>query len=145
MAFAARTYWKDPSKAKEQNYQRSSSSSFKGTGIRSRSCYKCQEKFHFAAECPYEPRENHGGRLVLKIKTKETNEVKVPFKKPFNKNKKGSSNRRSGRMVLIAQDEYTSGEEDDEEEETTPPATSLMAIATTTPPPPSSLFESPNE
>ena len=31
MAFAARTFWKDPSKAKEQNYQRNSSHSFKGT------------------------------------------------------------------------------------------------------------------
>src|SRR3954467_14582289 len=36
MAFAARTFWKNPSKAKEQNYQRNSTSSFKGTGVRSR-------------------------------------------------------------------------------------------------------------
>ena len=72
MAFAARTFWKNPSKAKEQNYQRNSTSSFKGTGVRSRSCYNCQDKFHFVAECPYEPREDHGGRLVPKNKTKET-------------------------------------------------------------------------
>ena len=60
MAFAARTFWRDPSKAKEQNYQRNSTSSFKGTGVRSRSCYNCQNKFHFVADCPYEPREENG-------------------------------------------------------------------------------------
>ena len=78
MAFAARTFWKDPSKAKEQNYQRRSSSSFKGTGVRSRSCY-CQNKFHFVAECPYKPREDHGGRLILKKKGKDSKETKAPL------------------------------------------------------------------
>ena len=123
MAFAARTFWKNPSKAKEQNYQRNSTSSFKGIGLRPRTCYNCQDKLHFVAECPYEPREEHGGRLILKSKTKEikeTKEAKAPFKKQFIKNKKGSTSRKSGRMVLIAQEEYTSGEENDEEEETTP-------------------------
>ena len=99
------------------------------------SCYNCQNKFHFVAECPYEPRKDHGERLVPKNNTKETKEAKVPFKKPFIKNKKGFTSRKSGRMVLIAQEEYTSGEENDEEEETTP-ATSLVAMATTPTPPP---------
>ena len=81
--------------------------------------------------------------LFSRSRPRRPRKLKSPFKKPFNKNKKGSTNQKSGRMVLIAQDEYTSGEESDEEEETKP-ATSLMAVATTTTPPPS-LFESPNE
>ena len=108
MAFAARTFWRDPAKAKEQNYQRNNSSNFKSTGG-ARTCYNCGERFHFVAECPYEPREDHGGRLIPKNKgkdVKETRETKAPHKKPFIKKKKNFRSKKSGRVVLIAEEEY---------------------------------------
>src|SRR5664279_4086102 len=126
MALASRTFWKNPAKAKEQIYQ---SSGKKEGGPRVRSCYNCQNQFHFVAECPFENREDHGGKLVPKDKSK------IPRKKPFFK--KNTSNKKPSRIVLLTQEEYSS----DEEEETT---TEVAAIAITSSPS-SSLFESPNE
>ncbi|KAM0887545.1 hypothetical protein ACQ4PT_028956 [Festuca glaucescens] len=137
MAFHARGFWVDPSKAKEDNIKRNNSSGFKSSGPRSRSCFNCGDKFHFIAECPYENRETRGGRLIPKNKGKDT---QAPNKRPFVKNKK---NRRPSRIVLLTQEEYSSEDNDNEsdEEET---SKELAAIATTSTPS-SSLFEYPNE
>ena len=98
-----------------------------------KTCVNCQDRYHYVAECPYENREEHGGRLVLK------NASKFPSKKPFFKknlpNKKPPS-----RMVLVTREEYMSGGESDEEETTSEVA--AIAITSSTSP---SLFESPNE
>jgi hypothetical protein len=57
MAFAARSFWVDPFKSKEKNYQRNKSSEYQindSIGQRVRTCYNCNDQFHFVAGCPYE-------------------------------------------------------------------------------------------
>ncbi|KAK1626095.1 hypothetical protein QYE76_000410 [Lolium multiflorum] len=137
MAFHARTFWVDPSKAKEENIKRNKASGFKISGPRSRSCFNCGDKYHFIAECPYENRETRGGRIIPKDKSKDS---KVPNKRPFIKDKK---NKMPSRIVLLTQEEYSSEDNnsDSAKEET---SKEVAAIATTSTPS-SSLFESPNE
>jgi hypothetical protein len=135
MAFAATTFWKNLAKEKEKNIRRNNSSGYKGMGPRTRSCYSCNDKYHFIAECPYERREDHGGKLIPK--------TKVTFKKPPYKNKKNFNNKKQSRIVLLTQKEYSFGDGDDEEEDEET-SNGVTAIATTSTPS-SSLFESPNE
>jgi hypothetical protein len=80
MAFYGKTFWVDPNKTKEDNQRRSKSSGFQrndNNGQRVRTCYNCNDRFHFVAKYPYEKREDHGGKLILKNKTKS------PSKKPL--------------------------------------------------------------
>jgi hypothetical protein len=59
MALYGKTFWVDPNKAKEDNQRRSKSSGFQRNdknGQRVRTCYNCNDRFHFVAECPYEKR-----------------------------------------------------------------------------------------
>ncbi|KAK1653189.1 hypothetical protein QYE76_070994 [Lolium multiflorum] len=142
MAFHAKTFWVDPSKAKEDNIKRNNSSGFKGSGPKTRSCYNCGDKRHFIAQCPYEHRETNGGRLVPKDKSKDSKgkDSKAPNKKFYNKGKK---DKRPSRIVLMTKEEYSSDEiESSSDEEET--SKEVAAIATTNIPS-SSLFESPNE
>ncbi|KAK1627339.1 hypothetical protein QYE76_001654 [Lolium multiflorum] len=144
MAFHAKTFWVDPSKAKEDNIKRSNSSGFKSSGPKTRSCYNCGDKRHFIAQCPYEHRETNGGRLIPKDKSKDSKgkDSKAPNKKLYNKSKKG---KRPSRIVLVTKEDYSSDEvessSDDEEEE----SSKEVAAIVTTNIPSSSLFESPNE
>ncbi|KAK1647636.1 hypothetical protein QYE76_065441 [Lolium multiflorum] len=145
MAFHAKSFWVDPSKAKEDNIKRNNKSGFTSFGPKTRSCYNCDDKRHFIAECPYENRENHNGRLIPKDKSKESKGKysKAPNKKFYNnKTKKG---KRPPRVVLVTREEYSSDEvessSDDEEEE----SSKEVAAIVTTNIPSSSLFESPNE
>ncbi|KAK1650080.1 hypothetical protein QYE76_067885 [Lolium multiflorum] len=144
MAFHANTFWIDPSKAKEDNIKRNNSRGPSSSGPRARSCYNCNDKRHFIAECPYENRETHGGRLIPKDKSKDSKgKYSKPLNKKFyNKNKKG---KRPSRIVLVANEEYSSDEiastSDDDEEES---SREVAAIVTTNIPS-SSLFDSPNE
>ena len=78
--------------------------------------FNCQNQFHYVSECPFENREDHGGKLVLK------SAAKAPTKKPYFK--KSFPNKKSpSRMVLVTRDEYISGDEDSEDEESTEIAT----------------------
>jgi hypothetical protein len=57
MAFYGKTFWVDPNKAKEDNQRISKSSGFQrndNNGQRVRTCYNCNDRFYFVAECPYE-------------------------------------------------------------------------------------------
>ncbi|KAK1627926.1 hypothetical protein QYE76_002241 [Lolium multiflorum] len=142
MAFHAKYYWVDPSKAKEDNIKRNNSSGSTSLGPRTRSCYNCGDKRHFIAQCPYEHWETHGGRLIPKDKSKDSKgkDSKAPNKKFYNKSKKG---KRPSRIVLVTKEEYSSEEVEsssDEEES----SKEVAAIVTTNIPSPS-LFESPNE
>ncbi|KAK1666845.1 hypothetical protein QYE76_055004 [Lolium multiflorum] len=144
MAFHAKSFWVDPSKAKEDNIKRNNKSGFTSFGPKTRSCYNCDDKRHFIAECPYENRENHNGRLIPKDKSKDSKGKysKTPNKKFYNnKTKKG---KRPSRVVLVTREEYSSDEvessSDDEEE-----SSKEVAAIVTTNIPSSSLFESPNE
>ena len=133
VALAARTFWKNPSKAKAQVEQKFKSSGYKEGNPKMKTCFNCQDRFHYVAECPYENREEHGGRLILK------NASRLPSKKPIFK--KNFPNKKSpSRMVLVTREEYLSGIETDEEETTNELA--AIAISSSSTP---SLFESPNE
>ncbi|KAK1681657.1 hypothetical protein QYE76_042505 [Lolium multiflorum] len=92
-------------------------------------------KHHFIAECPYENREDHGGKLILKDKSK------APRKKPFVKKSGYDICKKPSKYVLIAREEYSSGEEEDDKDDS---RSEVAAIAITFTPS-SSLFESPNE
>ncbi|KAK1661175.1 hypothetical protein QYE76_049334, partial [Lolium multiflorum] len=144
MAFHAKSFWVDPSKAKEDNIKRNHKSGFTSFGPKTRSCYNCDDKRHFIAECPYENRELHNGRLIPKDKSKESKGKysKAPNKKFYNnKTKKG---KKTPRVVLVTREEYSSDEvvssSDDEEG-----SSKEVAAIVTTNIPSSSLFESPNE
>ena len=94
----------------------------------------CGDKNHFIAECMFENKEENGGKLVRKDKSKTS------FKKNFvNKN---STNKKPSRYVLVTQEEYLSG---DEEEDDSPSEVAEVAAIATTSTPSTSLFESPNE
>ena len=80
---------------------------------------------HFVAECPYEKREDNGGKLIRKDKAKS-----FPTKSNFTK--------KTPPKGLVAQEEYN--EDDDEDGESV--AMASVAIATT---PRVSLFDSSNE
>ena len=60
-ALTSKAFWKSPSKARE--FVNKASGRREG-GQRIRSCYNCQDKYHFVAECPFENREHHGWKLV---------------------------------------------------------------------------------
>ena len=82
---------------------------------------------HFVAECPYEKREDNGGKLIRKDKAKS-----FPNKNNFAK--------KTPTRGLVVQEEYQEDDDDDENEEVM--AMASVAIATT---PRVSLFDSPNE
>jgi hypothetical protein len=68
-----------------------------------RTCYNCNDRFHFVSGCSYEKREDHGGKLILK------NKSKTPPKKPFVK--KDSSKKKRPKFLFLTQEEYSSGSE----------------------------------
>ena len=107
MAFHAKSFWIDPSKAKEDNIKRNNKSGFTSFGPKTRSCYNCDDKRHFIAECPYENRELHNGRLIPKDKSKDS---KGKYSKPLNKkfyNNKTKKGKRPSRVVLVQLSEFT--------------------------------------
>jgi hypothetical protein len=58
-----------------------------------------QYRFHFVAECPYEKREDRGGKLILILKTK------TPPKKAFVN--KGASKKKQPKFVFLTHEEYS--------------------------------------
>src|SRR5215216_3235660 len=115
--------------------RRSNPNGRRGNVTKLRTCFNCGDRYHFVAGCPYEKREDHGCKLVLK-KT-----PKAPYKKPFIK--KNPINKKSGEIVLITHEEFSSNNEDDEDEEEE--TSSGVAALATTSTPTFSLFGSPNE
>ena len=92
-----------------------------------RTCFNCGNVSHFVAECPYEKREDNGGKLIRKDKAKL-----FPNKSNFTK--------KTPPKALVVQEEYNEDDDDDEDGESV--AMASVAIATT---PRVSLFDSPNE
>jgi len=81
---------------------------------------------HFVADCPYEKREDNGGKFIRKDKAKS-----VPNKNNFAK--------KTPTRGFLVQEEYQEDHDDDENGEAM--AMASIAIATT---PRVSLFDSPN-
>ena len=82
---------------------------------------------HFVADCPYEKREDNGGKFIRKDKAKS-------FPNKYNFAKKTPT------RGLVVQEEYQEDDDDDEDGESV--AMASVAIAMT---PRMSLFDSPNE
>ena len=55
---------------------------------------------HFVAKCPYEKREDHGGKLIRKDKTKSPSNKNFVKKKPQ-------------RVLLVQEEEYISDDDDE--------------------------------
>ena len=123
MALASRQFWSK--KNSRPNFNKNNSS---GAKVKQRvsTCYNCGNVSHFVAECPYEKREDNGGKLIRKDKAKS-----FPNKSNFIK--------KTPPKGLMAQEEY---HEDDDDEYGESVAMASVAIATT---PRVSLFDSPNE
>src|SRR4051812_37804414 len=86
MALASRQFWSN-----KKNFK-SNTSIFKPKGQIIRTCFNCGYVSHRFADCPYEKREDHGGKLIRKNKSKS------PLNKNFVKNKP--------QRVLVAHEEY---------------------------------------
>ena len=103
LVLAAKGFWENPSRAKAQ-YDKchfvGSPQGGKRDIFKARTCYNCQDKYHFVIECPYEKRQENGGRLILKDKSK------MPPKKAYVKNKRAFFKKKAPRIVLMTQEEY---------------------------------------
>ncbi|KAK1628162.1 hypothetical protein QYE76_002477 [Lolium multiflorum] len=112
--------------------------------VQTRSCYNCDDKRHFIAECHYENRELHNGRAHSQGQEQKSKGKysKAPNKKFYNnKTKKG---KRPPRVVLVTREEYSSDEVESSSDDEGESSKEVAAIVTTNIPS-SSLFESPNE
>ena len=101
MALASRQFWSN--KNTRPNFNKNNSSGAKGKQ-RVRTCFNCGNVSHFVAECPYEKREDNGGKLIRKYKAKS-----FPNKSNFTK--------KTPPKGLVAQEEYNE-DDDDEDGET---------------------------
>ena len=61
MALASRQFWSK--KNSRPNFNKNNSSGTKGKQ-QVRTCFNCGNVSHFVAECPYEKREDNGGKLI---------------------------------------------------------------------------------
>ena len=61
MALASRQFWSK--KNSRPNYNKNNSSGHKGKQ-RVRTCFNCGNVSHFVADCPYEKREDNGGKFI---------------------------------------------------------------------------------
>ena len=100
------------------NFSKNNSSGSKGNEC-VRTCYNCDNVSHFVVDCPYEKREDNGGKLIRKDKAKS-----FPSKNNFiNK---------SPPKGLVAHEEYPSNDED-EDTSGEGMETTTIAIATSSP------------
>jgi len=130
MALASRQFWGNKRNTRP-NFSKNNSSGSKGKQ-RVRTCYNCGNVSHFVVDCPYEKREDNGGKLIRKDKAKS-----FPNKSNFTK--------KAPHKVLVAQEEYVSDDDvDDEDTSGEGMAMASVAIASTTPTK-VSLFDAPNE
>ena len=67
VALATTAFWCDPAKARAYNDMKNNPSGKKEFASKKKTCYNFHDKNHFIKDCPYENREQHGGRLVQKI------------------------------------------------------------------------------
>jgi hypothetical protein len=150
MALAVKNFW-DGNKTRTSRPRnnsrfspRDSSRSFSkspGDGQKARTCYNCGDKSHFIVECPFERREDNGGRLVRKDKSKsfskgyskfssKPGDVKATFtKKP---------------REFIIREEYSSDDGCDNDDKS-PGKEDEGVVAITISTPSKSLFDSLNE
>lgn len=97
LALASRDFCNKPdikSRSRDNTRFNSSNKSPKG-----RSCYNYNDKSHFVAKCPFENREDNGGRLIRKIKSRPPH--------PLNKNY-AIKNVTNKERAIVVHEEYLS-------------------------------------
>src|SRR6266496_6207982 len=111
MALASRQFWSNKRNSRPK-FTKNNSSGLKNKQ-RVRTCYNCGNVSNFVVDCPYEKREDNGGKLICKDKAKS-----FPSKNNFTKKipPKG----------LVALEEYTS---DDDEEDTSSEGMAMATLA----------------
>ncbi|KAK1616982.1 hypothetical protein QYE76_022499 [Lolium multiflorum] len=145
MALAAKRFW-DGNKSRSTRPRRSRDSprSFSKSpreGQRGRTCYNCGDKSHFVADCMFERREDHGGRLIRKEKFKSLSKGFSKFS-PKSDDDKVSFTKKP--RAFIIREEYSSDEDEEHgDKNSNKEGEGVAAIAITTPS--ISLFDSPNE
>ena len=105
MAFHAKAFWRE-GRFKDKGNQRNDSSGQKST-LKARTCYNCNNKFHFIADCPYENKEDNGGKLVPKKRGKFIKKSFVKKSPPIKKQSKA---------LLTTLEEHSTDESDEEED-----------------------------
>ena len=141
MALAARAFWGNKGRSsKPRDNSRYNSSGPRQSEPRVRNCYNCGNTNHFIADCPFENKEDNGGRLVRKDKPKFSPNKNFGNKNFANKNLAKKPQARA----LVTHEEYPSGDEEEEEESSEVVGVASIAIAST-PTTSTSLFNSPNE
>jgi hypothetical protein len=98
-------------------------------GQRATTCYNCGNKHHFVADCHFERREYHGGRILRKDKSKPI--FKGYTKYSSNKNLDSKKAPRKKPSAFVTCEEYSSN--DDDEKKSTKEDEDAAVIATTTP------------
>ena len=78
MALASRQFWSNKRNSRP-DFSKNNSSGSKNKQ-RVRTCYNCGNLSHFVVDCPYEKREDNGGKLIHKYKSKS-----FPSKNNFTK------------------------------------------------------------
>ncbi|KAK1620384.1 hypothetical protein QYE76_025901, partial [Lolium multiflorum] len=145
MALAAKKFW-DGNVSRNTRPRRSRDSPRRLSkspreGTKGRTCYNCGDKNHFVADCMFERREDHGGRLIPKDRYKPLSKGFSKFS-PRSDDDKVSSNKKP--RAFIIREEYSSDEDGEHEDKhSNKEGEGVAAIAISTPS--ISLFDSPNE
>ncbi|KAK1558137.1 hypothetical protein QYE76_017536 [Lolium multiflorum] len=145
MALAAKKFW-DGNMSRNTRPRRSRDSPRRLSkspreGTKGRTCYNCGDKNHFVADCMFERREDHGGKLIPKDRYKPLSKGFSKFS-PRSDDDKVSSNKKP--RAFIIREEYTSDEDGEHEDKrSNKEGEGVAAIAISTPS--NSLFDSPNE
>ncbi|KAK1609416.1 hypothetical protein QYE76_033089 [Lolium multiflorum] len=145
MALAAKKFWDgNMSRSTRPRRSRDSPRSFSKSpreGQRGRTCYNCGDKNHFVADCMFERREDHGGRLIRKDKFKSLSKGFSKFS-PKSDDDKVSFTKKP--RAVIIREEYSSDEDGEHEDKcSNKEGEGVATIAISTPS--ISLFDSPNE
>jgi hypothetical protein len=103
LALNADAFW-DANKHKLKG-SKFKSSPRKGGDSKVRHCYNCGGIKHFIAECPYENKEDNGGRLIPKRRS---------YKFSSSKKHGNKDDKKKGERLLVVHEEYDSGTDDDD-------------------------------
>ncbi|KAK1631560.1 hypothetical protein QYE76_005875 [Lolium multiflorum] len=147
MALAAKSFWSGNKtrSSRPRRYSPHDSSRYSPTSPREeqrgRACFNCGNTSHFVADCIFEKREDHGGRLVRKDKCKS-------LSKGFSKLSSNSGDSKASftkkTRSFITREEYSSDEgEENKDKGMYKEEREVAAIAISTPY--ISIFNSPNE